>query len=168
MPAFSQDSAEFSFDVRVLKNTCHILIEGDAPNLVDFGILHTSKLKDDAKNGLVKKPFTVKLERCKNNDFTGSYIEISGNFVNDGFLDDPGNKDFAVRISDKNNAKQSDKVFFSNEVPNNKMWSDFTGNSLSKTFYTYIMCKNGISDCSATVDNIGDFKATITLTYMAD
>ncbi|HCM62826.1 MAG TPA: type 1 fimbrial protein [Morganella sp. (in: Bacteria)] len=154
------------FTVKVLANTCEITVEGTAVNMVDFGSIPLEKFKTDAAAGNIKKDFIVKLVRCKNNNFTNNKILISGNYINDGYLDSPENKNFAVRISDKNNAKQSDDVFFTKVK--NTMWSGFTSSSDTKTFTAYLMCRNGIADCSASAENVGNFKATVTLTYMVD
>ncbi|WP_413492629.1 fimbrial protein [Morganella psychrotolerans] len=160
------DNAEFTFNVKVLANTCEIAVEGTAANIVDFGSVPLEKFKSDAAAGNIKKEFIVKLVRCRNNNFTKNKILISGNYINDGYLDSPGSKNFAVRISDKNNATQSQNVFFTNV--NNTMWTGFTSATATKTFTAYLMCRNGIADCSASAENVGNFKATVTLTYMVD
>lgn len=160
------DNAEFTFNVRIMANTCEIAVEGTSVNMVDFGSVPLEKFKTDAAAGNLKKDFVVKLVRCKNENFTNNKILISGNYSNDGFLDSPGNKSFAVRISDKNNAKQSDDVFFNQQK--NTLWSGFTSATDAKTFTAYLMCKNGVSDCSGTPENVGDFKATVTLNYVVD
>lgn len=160
------DYAEFTFNVKVPKNTCNLSVNGDGPNSIDFGTLPLSKLQNDAGQGKVKKNFTVTLSNCKNNLFSGNVVKISGNYVNDGYLDIPENREFAVRISDKSNAVQADKVFYS--PTNNVIWSGINGSALSKDFTAYIMCKNGIADCSKSDGNLGEFKASVTLTYLAD
>ncbi len=167
-PQFSsaQDYAEFTFNVNVPKNTCSISISGDGPNSIDFGTLSTGKLKSEAGLGNIKKNFTVALSNCKNNLFSGNVVKISGNYVNDGYLDIPGNREFSVRISDKSSAVQADNVFYS--PTNNVIWSDINGSVMSKNFTAYIMCKNGIADCSVSDGNLGEFKASITLMYLAD
>lgn len=163
---FSADHAEFVFNVRVLQNTCNIAIEGTSKNKVDFGSIPIKKLASDANNGAIKLPFIVTLSDCKNSNFSGNYIQISGNYVNNGYLDSPAGKDFAIRISDKDGAKSSDNSFFSDTK--NKIWTNISGNNLNKTFYAYVMCKNGVTNCSNTAGNVGKFKATVTLTYLAD
>lgn len=160
------DYAEFIFNVNVPKNTCNISVNGDGPNSIDFGTLPLNKLKNEAGQGKIKKSFTVTLSNCKNNFFSGNVVKISGNYVNDGYLDIPENREFAVRISDKNNAVQSDNVFYS--PMNDVIWSGIDGSVMSKDFTAYIMCKNGIADCSASDGNLGEFKSSITLMYLAD
>lgn len=160
------DYAEFTFNVNVPKNTCNISVNGDGPNSIDFGTLQLNKLKNEARQGKLKKNFTVTLSNCKNALFSGNVVKISGNYVNDGYLDIPGKREFAVRISDKTSAVQTDNVFYS--PTNNVIWSGINGSVMSKDFTAYIMCKNGIADCSASDGNLGEFKATVTLMYMAD
>lgn len=160
------DYAEFTFNVKVPKNTCNISVNGDSPNSIDFGTLPLNKLKNEAGQGKVKKNFTVTLSNCKNNSFSGSVVKISGNYVNDGYLDIPGKREFAVRISDKSDAVQADNVFYS--PTNNVIWSNINGTALNKDFTAYIMCKNGIADCSVSDGNLGEFKASVTLMYLAD
>lgn len=160
------DTAEFTFNVKILANTCEIAVDGTAANIVDFGSIPLEKFKSDAAAGKIKKEFNVRLVNCKNNNFTKNKILISGNYSNNGYLDSPGSKNFAVRISDKNNATQSEDVFFTEQK--NTMWTGFTSSSDQKTFTAYLMCRNGVADCSASADNVGAFKATLTLTYMVD
>lgn len=164
-PIFAADDAEFIFNVTVPKNTCNIIIEGTSINKVDFGSVPLKRLASDANNGNIKKPFQVKLSNCQNTSFSGNYLKISGNYVNDGFLDSPEGKDFAIRISDKDGAKASDNVFFAND---SKIWTNIAANNMNKTFYTYVMCKKGVADCSTKTENLGQFKSTITITYFAD
>lgn len=160
------DNAEFTFNVKILANTCEIAVDGTSANIVDFGSIPLEKFKSDAAAGNIKREFTVKLVRCKSNNFTNNKVLISGNYVNNGYLDSPGSKNFAVRISDKSNATQSEDVFFT--TAKNTMWTGFTSATATKTFTAYLMCRNGITDCSASAENLGDFKATVTLTYMVD
>ncbi|WP_082970698.1 type 1 fimbrial protein [Morganella psychrotolerans] len=51
------DNAEFTFNVKVLANTCEITVEGTAVNMVDFGSIPLEKFKTDAAAGNIKKRF---------------------------------------------------------------------------------------------------------------
>ncbi|MFW0929252.1 MULTISPECIES: fimbrial protein [unclassified Providencia] len=156
---------EFTFNVTVPKNTCEIAIKGTSNNVVDFGNIPLHKFKKDASDGKLKLPFTVTLSKCKTKNFENNYLTLEGNYTqNDGFLDDPG-KTFAVRISKKDNANPADQDFITNT--NKVIWNNIVEDQLSKDFYAYVMCKNNTINC-AVDDNIGKFKATLTLTYIAD
>ncbi|AMG68092.1 type 1 fimbrial protein [Providencia stuartii] len=157
---------DFVFNVHVPKNTCDIIIEGTSNNTVDFGNIPISKFKSDVPEGKVKLPFNVKLQNCKTTNFQGAYIKLSGSYSeeNNGFLDDNG-KSFAVRISNKDNATPSDTDFFTEQ--NNKMWTGINSTNMNRTYYAYVMCKTGASECAGN-ENVGKFKATLTLTFIAD
>lgn len=163
--ALTPGTHEFTFNVTVPKNTCEIAIQGTSNNIVDFGNIPLHKFKADASDGKIKLPFTVILSNCKTKNFENNYITLEGNYTqNDGFLDEPG-KTFGVRISKKDNAKPADQDFITNS--NKVLWSNIVEGQLSKDFYAYVMCKNNITNC-AIDQNIGKFKATLTLTYVAD
>lgn len=156
---------DFTFYLTIPKNSCEINISGTSKNIVDFGNLPLDKFKSQASEGKIVLPFDVKLTDCKTTPFSTDYISISGNYtVNDGFLDD-SNKTFAVRISEQDNAIQSDNVFYTNT--NNRIWKNINENDMTKRFYAYVMCKNGVTNC-AIDSNVGKFKATLTLTYVSD
>ncbi|HGN3507067.1 TPA: fimbrial protein [Providencia stuartii] len=165
--AKDKEGVDIEFNVTVPKNTCDILIEGTSQNVIDFGSIALARLKSDSAEGKVKLPFSIKLAECKNNDFANNYITLDGNYVveNNGFLDDPGERTFAIRISDKETATQADDVFF--DKNKNKIWTNIQENVMEKQFYAYLMCKNGLKDCASDA-NIGQFKSTFTLTYMVD
>lgn len=162
---------EFVFNLSVPKNTCDILITGTSQNVVDFKNITLSKFKSDSDvpQGKVKLPFEVVLNNCKTKNFENSYITLSGNEANDGYLDSPLNKTFAVRISEKDNAQQSDTDFFDSN--NNKIWVNSVSTPMSesgkKTYYAYIMCKGNANGC-ADDSNVGKFQSTLTLTFISD
>lgn len=162
----AQASKEFKFEVTVPKNTCDITVDGTSLNKVDFGNIPMSKFKNEVPQGNVKLAFDVKLSNCKNNTFSGSYISLTGNYIEEfnGFLDDAG-KEFAIRISPKSNATQGDTDFYTNV--NNKIWTNIDKSNMSKTYYAYVMCKTGETSCASNA-NTGDFKATLTLTFVSD
>lgn len=157
---------DFIFNLHIPKNTCEITVEGNGQkNIVDFGSVPLNKFKGDAAQGKIKLPFNVVLTNCKTKNYEGNYIKLTGNYTdNDGFLDD-ADKSFAVRISEKESAVSGDNVFFTQI--NNKMWKDIVEGNNTKTFYAYVMCKNSIQNC-ADDKNVGKFKVTLTLTYVAD
>ncbi|MEX6219946.1 fimbrial protein [Providencia hangzhouensis] len=158
---------DFTFDLTVPKNTCDIAVTSDSgkKNIVDFGNVPLSKFGADASSGKIKKAFDVVISNCNTNSFDNNYIKLTGNYtINDGFLDNPG-KTFAVRISANDNANQSSADFITET--NNVLWSNIKTQNVTKTFYAYVMCKNQVADCSID-QNIGAFKATLTLSYYAD
>jgi len=162
----SYSSQEFTFDVTIPKNTCDVSVVGTSANKIDFGSIPLEKFKDDVPQGKYKSEFKVNLSNCKNTSFSGAYVSLSGiyNDQNNGFLDDVG-KTFAIRISKKANATQSDTDFFTNT--NNKIWTNITATNMSNTYYAYVMCKTGVNNCSDD-QNVGKFKSTLTLTFVAD
>lgn len=157
---------DFTFNLTVPKNTCDINIEGTSANKVDFGNIPISKFKSDVPTGNLKLPFKVTIQNCKTKNHDGAYISLTGNYKaeQNGFLDDAG-KTFAIRISNKNNATQGDADFVTEQ--NNKLFPKIEETALSKTFYAYVMCKTGTTECADDV-NVGSFKATLTLTYVSD
>ncbi|WP_272690399.1 fimbrial protein [Providencia sp. PROV152] len=163
----TKGSQTFEFNLTVPKNTCNIQVVGTSNNIVDFGNVALAKLKSDSASGKLKLPFSINLSDCRSTHFDKNYITIDGNFVaeNNGYLDDAGSKTFAIRISDKENAVQSDDVFFN--TTKKTVWDNISENEMSKQYYAYLMCKDGMSDCASDA-NIGAFKATFTLTYVSD
>lgn len=155
---------EFSFDVFVPKNTCDISVQGTSVNLVDFGNVPLKQLELDASQGKVKLPFRVSIISCKTTNYDNNYITLTGNYTNDGFMDDV-NKTFAVRISEKDNLLPNSPDYVTDK--NTILWKDIKSNNVNKTFYAYLMCKNGVQNC-AVDQNVGRFKATLTMTYMTD
>lgn len=164
--AATNGAHEFTFNLTVPKNTCDVKVVGTSNNVVDFGNIPISKFKSDVPEGKLKLPFSVTLSNCKTNNYDGVYLTLSGNYIadNNGYLDE-SNKTFAVRISNKDNAKQSDTDFITET--NNKLIPKITGTPVTETFYAYIMCKTGESQCADDV-NVGGFKSTLTLTLIAD
>ncbi|MEY0302255.1 fimbrial protein [Providencia manganoxydans] len=162
----SEGFAEFSFMVHIPKNTCEVVINGTSANMIDFGNIPLNKFKSDASTGALKSAFTVKLANCRNNNFSDTRITLDGNYIEatNGFMDTEG-KTFAVRISDKDNAIQASTDFFTNK--NNTIWKDIKDDKQEKKYYAYLMCKTGVGDCSGN-ENIGKFKATLTLTFISD
>lgn len=133
---------------------------------MDFGNIPMNKFKDDVPKGNLKLPFKVTVLNCKTKNYDGAYITLTGNYKEEqnGFLDDVG-KTFAIRISSKDNATQDDPDFITDK--NNKLFPKIESTTLSRTFYAYVMCQTGATECADDV-NTGNFKATLTLTYISD